>query len=46
VEGKVPGVKGLSFVDGVAWWAAGRGELEVVAKLEQAAAAAVYSLGS
>ena len=40
VEEKVPGIKALSFVDDVAWTAAGEEENELSETLERAAAAA------
>jgi len=36
----VPGVQGLSFVDDISWWAEGKNDEEVAAKLSGAAAAA------
>jgi hypothetical protein len=41
VERAVPGVRGLSFVDDIGWWAEGKGDQEVAAKLSQAAAVAM-----
>jgi hypothetical protein len=41
VERTVPGVKGLSFTDNIAWWAKGKFEKEVAAKLAEAAAASL-----
>ena len=40
VEAAVPGVRGLSFVDDVSWWADGKDGEEVATKLSEAAAAA------
>jgi hypothetical protein len=37
----VPGIKGLSFADDIAWWAEGQGDQEVAAKLSVAAAASL-----
>jgi len=39
VEATCPGVKALSFVDDVAWWAGGKTEKEVARSLERAAEA-------
>ena len=41
VERTVPGVKGLSFVDDIGWWAQAGNEEEIAAKLAGAAAAAL-----
>jgi hypothetical protein len=41
VERAVPGIKGLSFADDIAWWAKGKNEEEVAAKLAEAAAASL-----
>jgi hypothetical protein len=41
VERAVPGIKGLSFADDIAWWAKGKDEKEVAAKLAEAAAASL-----
>jgi hypothetical protein len=41
VERTVPGVKGLSFTDDIAWWAEGKNEEEVAVQLEEAAAASL-----
>jgi hypothetical protein len=38
VERAVPGIKGLSFADDIAWWARGKNEEEVATKLAEAAA--------
>ena len=40
VEAAVPGVHGLSFVDDISWWAEGKDDKEVAAKLSEAATAA------
>ena len=40
VEATVPGVHGLSFVDDISWWAEGKNDEEVTAKLSEAATAA------
>jgi len=45
VEQAAPGSSGLSFVDDIGWWAEGRNEKEVAAKLSQAAAAAIEWAG-
>jgi ribonuclease HI len=41
VERAVPGIKGLSFADDIAWWVKGEDEDEVAAKLAEAAAASL-----
>jgi hypothetical protein len=41
VERAVPGIKGLSFTDDIAWWAKGKDEEEVAAKLAEVAAASL-----
>ena len=41
VEQAVPGVSGLSFVDDIGWWAAGKDEEEVAARLSAAAGASM-----
>jgi hypothetical protein len=41
VERMVPGIKGLSFADDIAWWAKGGNEEEVAAKLAEAAVASM-----
>ena len=41
VEAAVPGVRGLSFVDDISWWAEGADDREVPAKLTAAAAASI-----
>ena len=41
VENTCPGVRALSFVDDVAWWASGKTEEEVAKNLEKAAAASL-----
>jgi hypothetical protein len=41
VERTVPGVKGLSSADDIAWWAKGKDEEEVAAQLAEAAAASL-----
>jgi len=47
VEAAVPGVHGLSFVDDISWWAEGKNDEEVAAKLSEAATAAVeWQLGT
>jgi len=41
VEAAVPGVRGLSFVDDVSWWAEGKDDQSVAMKLAEAAAASI-----
>jgi hypothetical protein len=41
VERAVPGIKGLSFADDIAWWAEGKDQKVVAAKLAEAAAASL-----
>ena len=41
VEAADPGVRGLSFVDDISWWAEGADDREVPAKLTAAAAASI-----
>jgi len=41
VERRVPGVSGLSFVDDIGWWAEGKDDEVVAAKLSEVAAAAI-----
>ena len=41
VEAAVPGVQGLSFADDISWWAEGKDDNEVTAKLTAAATALV-----
>jgi len=41
VEKTAPGISGLSFVDDIGWWAVGRNDGEVAARLSEAAAAAM-----
>jgi hypothetical protein len=41
VEEMVPGIKGLSFADDIAWWVKGKDQEEVAAKLAEAAAASL-----
>ena len=41
VEAAVPGVRGLSFVDDISWWADGRDDKVVAAKLTAAATASI-----
>jgi len=41
VERKVPGVSGLSFVDDIGWWADGKDDEAVAAKLSEAATASM-----
>jgi len=41
VEAAVPGIRGLFFVDDISWWAEGKDDEEVAAKLSEAAAAAI-----
>jgi hypothetical protein len=41
VERAVPGIKGLSFADDIAWWTKGKDDEEVAAKLAEAAAASL-----
>jgi len=41
VEAAVPGVRGLSFVDDISWWAEGRDDEAVAANLAAAATAAI-----
>jgi len=41
VEAAVPGIRGLSFVDDISWWAEGKDDEEVATKLCEAAAAAI-----
>ena len=41
VEAAVPGVRGLSFVDDISWWADGMDDKEVAAKLTAAATASI-----
>jgi hypothetical protein len=38
---EVPGIRGLSFADDIAWWAEGSEEQEVADKLTEAAKAAI-----
>ena len=45
VEQAAPGSSGLSFVDDIGWWAEGRNDKEVAAKLSQAAVAAIEWAG-
>jgi len=45
VEQVAPGSSGLSFIDDIGWWAEGRNDKEVAAKLSQAAAAAIEWAG-
>jgi len=41
VEEAVPGIRGLSFVDDISWWADGTDSTAVAAKLSAAAAASI-----
>jgi len=41
VEWKVPGIRRLSFVDDIGWWAEGKDEEAVAAKLTEAATASI-----
>jgi hypothetical protein len=41
VERVVPGIKGVSFADDIAWWAKGKDEEEVTSKLAEAATASL-----
>jgi len=41
VEAAVPGIRGLSFVDDISWWAEGADDVAVAAKLSAAAAASI-----
>jgi len=41
VEPAVPGINGLSFVDDIGWWAEGKDDEVVVAKLSEATTASV-----
>jgi len=41
VERKVPGITGLSFVDDIGWWADGKDDEVVTAKLSEAATASM-----
>jgi hypothetical protein len=41
VERAVPGIKGSSFADDIAWWTKGKDQKEVAAKLAEAAAASL-----
>jgi hypothetical protein len=43
MESAVPGIKGPSFADDIAWWAEGGGEQEVADRLAEAAEAAIGS---
>ena len=45
VEQAAPGSSGLSFADDIGWWAEGRNDKKVAAKLSQAAAAAIEWAG-
>jgi hypothetical protein len=46
VERIVPGIRGLSFADDIAWWAKGRGEHEVADRLAEVAEAAIKRVGN
>ena len=41
VEAEVPGIRSLSFVDDISWWAEGADSRAVAAKLSAAAAASI-----
>ena len=45
MEQAAPGISGLSFVDDIGWWAEGKDDEEVTAKLSGAAAAAIEWAG-
>jgi hypothetical protein len=46
VERAVPGIRGLSFADDIAWWAEGKGEQEMADRLAEAAEAAIGWAGN